>query len=78
VKPSLENLRRIAAVTTYGGTRLRAWLMGDPPRRIVKRLLNVTAPNAKVSYHALYDMNRADDRRRAAFLNQTGKAMRAL
>ncbi|MEJ8573931.1 NAD(P)H-dependent oxidoreductase [Microbaculum marinum] len=78
VQPNLDNLRRIVAVTTYGGTRLRAWMMGDPPRRLVKRLLNVTAPNARVSYHALYDMNRADDRRRSAFLDRAGHAMRTI
>lgn len=75
VRPSLTHLRRITAVTTYGGTRFRAWMMGDPPRKIVKRLLNVTAPNARVSYHALYDMNRADDRARARFLDEVGRAM---
>ena len=39
VYPSLKNLRRIAAVTTYGGSRLRAILMGDPPRKLIKRLM---------------------------------------
>lgn len=78
VRPSLENLRQIVAITTYGGNRFRAWLMGDPPRRIVKRVLNATAPNASVGYRALYDMNRADDRRRSTFLEEIGRAMRTL
>src|SRR5918998_33551 len=39
VFPSLKNLRRIAAVTTYGGSRLRAMLAGDPPRKSVTRVL---------------------------------------
>lgn len=78
VEPSLTNLRRIAAVTTYGGARFRAMLMGDPPRKIVNRLLNATAPNARVSYHALYDMNRADSDRRNRFLESVGAAMERL
>jgi NAD(P)H dehydrogenase (quinone) len=37
--PDLGNLKKIAAVCTYGADRLTTFLLGDPPRRIVKRLL---------------------------------------
>jgi NAD(P)H dehydrogenase (quinone) len=37
VKPNLTHIRKLAAVTTYGGTRMRALLAGDPPRHVVKR-----------------------------------------
>src|SRR5271155_5731832 len=37
--PSLENLKKLAAVCTYGADRLSTFLLGDPPRRVVKRLL---------------------------------------
>ena len=41
VWPALANIRKLAAVTTYGGSRLRTVLMGDPPRRHFKRALRL-------------------------------------
>ena len=68
VRPNLTHIRKLAAVTTYGGTRMRALLAGDPPRHVVKRALwHVTRPE-KLRYLALYDMNRARDAQRAGFL----------
>ena len=37
--PNLEKLTRIGAVCTYGASRLSTLLLGDPPRRVVKRLV---------------------------------------
>jgi len=34
---NLQKLRKIAAVCTYGTTRTINLLLGDPPRRVVKR-----------------------------------------
>ncbi len=75
VAPNLTHIKRITAVTTYGGTRFRAWVLGDPPRKIVKRLLRATAPRAKVRYHALYDMNRNDASALKGFLESVGREM---
>src|SRR5262249_51910678 len=56
--PILHNVRKVVAVTTYGGTWLRAWLMGDPPRKIVGRLMRSTVkPGASFAYLAHYNMN---------------------
>jgi NAD(P)H dehydrogenase (quinone) len=78
VRPNLTHIRKLAAVTTYGGTRLRAVLAGDPPRHVVKRALwHVTRPE-KLRYLALYDMNRASTATRAAFLDRVGREMGAL
>ena len=78
VKPNLTQIRKLAAVTTYGGTRLRAFMAGDPPRKLVKRhLWHVTRPDT-TRYLALYDMNRASPERRQAFLDHTIQAMEAL
>jgi NAD(P)H dehydrogenase (quinone) len=75
-RPILHNIRKLAAVTTYGGTRLRALLMGDPPRRSVKRAIRATIhPTATTRYFALYDMNRADAGARAAFLSKVSAGM---
>lgn len=35
VQGNLQNIRKLAAVTTYGGTWMRAFLCGDPPRKSV-------------------------------------------
>jgi putative NADPH-quinone reductase len=37
VRPRLQNIRRIAAVTTYGRPRWMVWYVGDLPRRQVTR-----------------------------------------
>ena len=54
--PCLDNIKKVAFVTTYGGTRFRTWLMGDPPRRIAMRWGWVTF-KTRPKYLALYDMN---------------------
>lgn len=77
VRPNLVNIRRLAAVTTYGGTRLRALLAGDPPRRCVTRAVWHVCRPIKTRYLALYDMNRADGARRSAFLDRVTREMRA-
>lgn len=77
VRPNLTHIRKLAAVTTYGGTRLRAILAGDPPRHVVKRAVwHVTRPDT-LKYLALYDMNRARESTRAAFLTRVGREMEA-
>lgn len=68
VKPALTHIKKLAAVTSYGGTRMRAFLAGDPPRKIVTRVLRVTTGFAPVTYLAHYDMNRSTDASRAKFL----------
>ncbi|MCV6596668.1 MAG: NAD(P)H-dependent oxidoreductase [Mangrovicoccus sp.] len=77
VMPNLRNIRKLAAVTTYGGTRRRALLAGDPPRHCVKRAVwHVCRPD-KLKYLALYDMNRATDHKRGQFLQRVGREMEA-
>ncbi|TPM44760.1 NAD(P)H-dependent oxidoreductase [Mesorhizobium sp. B2-2-3] len=75
-QPSLHNIRKIAAVTTYGGSRFRAMLMGDPPRKLIKRMLRATVkPGASVSYLAHYSMNISSDETRKAFLAKVTASM---
>jgi len=70
VVPNLKKIRRLAAVTTYGGTRLRATLAGDPPRMCVTRAVWHVCRPFKTRYLALYDMNRASDAKQDRFLNR--------
>ena len=78
VQPSLHNIRKVAAVTTYGGSRFRAVLMGDPPRRLIKRMLRATVkPGAPVAYLAHYAMNLSTDQTREAFTAKVAASMDA-
>ncbi len=69
--PRLHNVKRIGVVCTYGGSRLMTLLMGDPPRRFLKRSMRFNcAPGARCDYLAHYDMDHTRPERRAAFLNK--------
>ena len=79
VQPNLRHVKRLVAVTTYGAPRWRAVLMGDPPRKVVTRMLRVlAAPGARCRYLALYDMNRQTANGREAFLARVEQAMSRL
>lgn len=78
VMPNMTHIRKIAAVTTYGGTRMRAFMAGDPPRKLVTRhLWHVTRPT-KLKYLALYDMNRVTDTQLANHLAYVRKELETL
>jgi putative NADPH-quinone reductase len=74
--PNLTHLKVLVAVTTYGAPRWRAFLLGDPPRKLVLRMLRVlVAPSARRRYLALHDMNRQTEAGRAAFLARVERFM---
>ncbi|RKF05616.1 flavodoxin family protein [Oceaniradius stylonematis] len=76
VRPCLHNIGKVAVITTYGGSRTRAILMGDPPRKLANRVLRVIVkPGAPFSYLAHYDMNRSTDETRRRFMHRVGQAM---
>lgn len=75
VVPALKNLKRTAAVVTYGGSRLRAFLLGDAPRKQVTRVLRAQSLGAPQDYLALYDLNRASAQKRERFLERVQKVM---
>jgi Putative NADPH-quinone reductase (modulator of drug activity B) len=71
VKPRLRHIRKLGAVMTYGAHRTRAFLAGDPPRRIVRRVLRAQiAPFAPLVHLVHYDMNRSTDETRGRFLKK--------
>ncbi len=75
--PCLDNIRKIAAVTTYGASRWIAVLAGDPPRRHIRRAVwGLTRPD-KTRYIALYDMNNATRAGCTTFLDRVTTEMRA-
>jgi putative NADPH-quinone reductase len=77
VKPALTNLKKIAAVTTYGRPRWMALYMGDPPRKVIKRYLRaLTGNTARVDYLAYYHMNVATPQTLTRHLDHIESRMR--
>ena len=78
-KQVLKNIRRIAAISTYG----RPWwlvrvVVGDIPRRQITRHFRLVCGAPPTSYLALYNMNQATPERREAFLGRVRHAMTRL
>ena len=79
VSPGLHHIKSLMAITTYGSTRPWAFLMGDAPRRLVRRVLRVLIhPRAHCRYLALHAITRSTDATRAAFLGRVQTALRKL
>jgi NAD(P)H dehydrogenase (quinone) len=78
VAPALTHIRKMAAVTTYGATRWRAFLAADPPKRVITRALWFVARPDKMRYLALHDMNRVTDDQRRRYLATVQREMERL
>jgi NAD(P)H dehydrogenase (quinone) len=73
-----SEVKKLAAVCTYGGNRWRTMLMGDPPRKVVKRSLrSLFGLGATCQYLAHYDMDHTTPERRAGFLAEVKRAFEA-
>jgi len=75
IRPGLDNIQKLAACTTYGGTRVRAFLNGDPPRKNVTRSVRYACGMPKTRYVALYDMNRNQTPQLEAHLQRVRQEM---
>src|SRR5271166_3777722 len=76
--PNLQKLRKLAAVCTYGASRTTSFLLGDPPKRVVKRLVRSMPGDAvRCDYLAYYDMDHSDPEQRAAFLEKIKRTFEA-
>ncbi len=76
--PNLQKLRKLAAVCTYGASRTTSFLLGDPPKRVVKRLVRSMPGHAvRCDYLAYYDMDHSDPEQRAAFLEKVKRTFEA-
>ena len=74
--PALKNIRKVAYITSYGGDRVRTWLMGDPTRRLAMSWAWVTfGTRMPPKYLALYDMNNATPERLERFLARVRREM---
>ncbi len=71
VATKLHNIRRLAAVCTYGASRLQCAVLGDAPRHYIKRSVKALCkPGAACDYLALYDLNTSRDADRRRFLGR--------
>jgi putative NADPH-quinone reductase len=76
VESRLRHIRKLGAVFTYGATPFRAFVAGNPPKKIVKRVLRAQInPLRPVTFLAHYDMNKCTPQTRAAFLGKVKTAM---
>ncbi len=76
VKSRLRHIRKLAAVLTYGATPMRALVAGNPPKKIVTRVLRAQInPVKPVTFLAHYDMNNCTEQTRAAFMARVKTAM---
>ena len=79
LEPTLQHIRKLAAVTSYGRPRWVAWLMGDPPRKLIKRQLrHLIRPRASVRYLAHYAIDASTDTSRMRFLAKVERVMAKL
>ena len=74
--PTLRHITKVAAVVSYGGTRWRAFLVGNPPKktmtRVIRGQIRIGAP---VRYLAHYDMNNCTEQTRADFMARVRREM---
>jgi len=75
--PGLTNIKKLSTVTTYGSPRWRAAVLGDAPRKNGTRFLRaVCDPRVKVSYNALYNIDRATPEQVDTYIAKVAQNMR--
>lgn len=71
LRPLLNNVRRLVAVTTHGSSWRVNAVQGAPGRRIVGRALRVIChPLCRTKWIALYSLDSSTDAQRTAFLRR--------
>ncbi|EJK78342.1 NAD(P)H-dependent oxidoreductase [Rhizobium sp. AP16] len=76
VTSKLKHIQKLGAVMTYGADPFRAFIVGNPPKKIIKRMIRaMIKPFAPVVFLAHYDMNRSTDETRKRFLEKVKREM---
>ncbi|MGI9646170.1 MAG: NAD(P)H-dependent oxidoreductase [Ilumatobacteraceae bacterium] len=79
LRPRLDNIRRIVAVTTHGSSKLVNSLEGEGGKRTVTRSLrSMCHRRARTSWLALYGVDSSTPDERAAFLTRVEDRLAAL
>jgi putative NADPH-quinone reductase len=78
-KALLQHIRQVVRISTYGRDRWRAFVVGNPPKRMVTRYLRwFVARSARIRYLSLYHMNVATEAHRKAFLARVVRELSAV
>lgn len=76
LSPNLQQIRKAAAVVTYGRERPLLWWFGDPPRRMMTRYLKwFLAPGTRPSYLGHYGLHKPDDAGARRFIEKVRRTM---
>ncbi|TCT45055.1 NAD(P)H-dependent oxidoreductase [Martelella mediterranea] len=76
--PTLRHITKLASVLTYGATPMRAFLAGNPPKKIITRTMRAQIKiGAPIKFMAHYDMNNCTPETRANFLRKVKGEMEA-
>lgn len=79
IRPLLQNIRHLVAITTHGSTKWVNVLEGEGGKRIITRSLRVLcSKRARTKWIALYNIDRSTDARRAEYLSRVEQSMRDL
>lgn len=80
IRASLNNVRRVVGITTYGSSRRQVFLQGDGGRRTLSRALRMSAWRARprLTWLGLHSMDTATDADRRAFLDRVRRSLAAL
>jgi NAD(P)H dehydrogenase (quinone) len=71
----LRNIKRVAAICSYGAKRQRTIAMGDPQRRFVERSLGAQiGSGGRADFIGLYDMDAATPHMRARYSKRVTRA----
>lgn len=74
--PSLQRIRRLAGITTYGSSRTYVRLFTDAGRRTITRTLRTLCHRrTQTQWLALYSIDRSTDSERRAFLTHVEEVM---
>jgi NAD(P)H dehydrogenase (quinone) len=79
IRPRLNNVRRIVAVTTHGSPKWINVVQGEPGKRIVTRSIRLLCNRrTRTSWVAFYGVDSSDAAQRARFLDRVERVGRTL
>lgn len=79
LRPRLDNIRRIVAVTTHGSSKFVNSLQGEGGKRTVTRSIRTMCSKfTRTTWCALYGLDTADESKRTAYLDRVERTLAKL
>lgn len=79
IRYTLDRLKTVVTIATYGATPLRAFLAGDPPRKFGTRVMRAyVGMSGRIRYLAHYAMDKSTPLSRTRFIEKANKVIRSL